>query len=77
MAVRVPTLGISGALDGFPDGVRLRVALPSRTTRAIVFTTIKDILDHLPKAYSKELFEQKCDVVITKLRENEQSVPIV
>jgi hypothetical protein len=42
-----------------------------------VFTTIKDILDHLPRAYSKELFEQKCDVVISKLRENEQSVPIV
>jgi type I restriction enzyme R subunit len=34
-----------------------------QTTRAIVFTTIKDILDHLPRAYSKELYDQKCDVV--------------
>jgi len=33
------------------------------TTRAMVFTTIKDILDHLPRAYSKELYETKCDVV--------------
>lgn len=34
-----------------------------QTTRAMVFTTIKDILDRLPRAYSKELYEQKCDVV--------------
>jgi type I restriction enzyme R subunit len=34
-----------------------------QTTRAMVFTTIKDILDQLPRAYSKELYEQKCDTV--------------
>ena len=34
-----------------------------QTTRAMVLTTIKDILDELPRAYSKELYEQKCDVV--------------
>ncbi len=34
-----------------------------QTTRAIVFTTIKDALDQLPRAYTKELYEQKCDVV--------------
>lgn len=34
-----------------------------QTTRAIVLTTIKDILDELPRAYSKELYEQKCDTV--------------
>jgi hypothetical protein len=33
-----------------------------QTTRAMVFTTIKDILDQLPRAYSKELYDQKCDV---------------
>ena len=34
-----------------------------QTTRAMVFTTIKDILDQLPRAYTKELYDQKCDVV--------------
>ena len=34
-----------------------------QTTRAMVLTTIKDILDELPRAYTKELYEQKCDVV--------------
>ena len=34
-----------------------------QTTRAMVFTTIKDVLDELPRAYTKELYEQKCDVV--------------
>ena len=34
-----------------------------QTTRAMVLTTIKDILDELPRAYSKELYEQKCDTV--------------
>ena len=32
-------------------------------TRAMVLTTIKDVLDELPRAYSKELYEKKCDVV--------------
>ena len=34
-----------------------------QATRAIVLTTIKDVLDELPRAYSKDLYEQKCDVV--------------
>jgi type I restriction enzyme R subunit len=34
-----------------------------QTTRAMVFTTIKDILDQLPRAYTKEVYEAKCDVV--------------
>jgi type I restriction enzyme R subunit len=35
-----------------------------QTTRAMVFTTIQQILDqNLPRAYSKELYDQKCDVV--------------
>jgi type I restriction enzyme, R subunit len=34
-----------------------------QTTRAMVFTTIKDILDQLPRAYTKEIYEAKCDVV--------------
>ncbi len=34
-----------------------------QTTRAMVFTTIKDILDRLPRVYTKELYDQKCDVV--------------
>jgi type I restriction enzyme R subunit len=34
-----------------------------QTTRAMVFVTIKDVLDGLPRAYSKELYEQKCAVI--------------
>ena len=34
-----------------------------QTTRAMVFTTIQDILDQLPRTYTKELYEQKCDTV--------------
>ena len=34
-----------------------------QTTRAMVLTTIKDVLDDLPRAYTKELYEQKCDTV--------------
>jgi type I restriction enzyme R subunit len=29
----------------------------------MVLTTIKDVLDELPRAYTKELYEQKCDTV--------------
>ncbi len=29
----------------------------------MVLTTIKDVLDQLPRAYTKELYEQKCDTV--------------
>jgi type I restriction enzyme, R subunit len=32
-------------------------------TRAMVLVTINDILNNLPRAYSKELYEQKCDTV--------------
>jgi type I restriction enzyme, R subunit len=34
-----------------------------QTTRAMVFTSIKDILDQLPRVYTKDLYDQKCDVV--------------
>ena len=34
-----------------------------QTTRAMVFTTIQDILDQLPRTYTKELYERKCDTV--------------
>jgi type I restriction enzyme R subunit len=34
-----------------------------QTTRAMVLVTIKDILNELPRAYTKDLYEQKCDVV--------------
>jgi type I restriction enzyme R subunit len=34
-----------------------------QTTRAMVFTTIKDVLDELPRTYTKELYEAKCDTV--------------
>ncbi len=34
-----------------------------QTTRAMVFTTIKDVLDELPRTYTKDLYDQKCDVV--------------
>ncbi len=29
----------------------------------MVFTTVKDILDQLPRTYTPELYEQKCDAV--------------
>src|SRR6266478_829590 len=34
-----------------------------QTTRAMVLMTIQEILDELPRAYTKELYERKCDVV--------------
>ena len=34
-----------------------------QTTRAMVRYTIETVLDQLPRAYSKELYEQKCDTV--------------
>ena len=34
-----------------------------QTTRAMVFTTIQDILDQLPRTYTKELYGLKCDTV--------------
>ena len=41
-----------------------------QTTRAMVFTTIKDILDQLPRAYSKEVYDQKCDLVFQHFYES-------
>jgi type I restriction enzyme R subunit len=32
-------------------------------TRADVFSTVKTVLDDLPRVYSVELYEQKCDSV--------------
>jgi type I restriction enzyme, R subunit len=29
----------------------------------MVLTTIKDVLDELPRAYTKELYEQTCDAI--------------
>ena len=29
----------------------------------MVFTTVKDILDQLPRTFTPELYEQKCDLV--------------
>jgi hypothetical protein len=34
-----------------------------QTTRAMVLMTIKDVLNELPRAYTKERYEQKCDSV--------------
>ena len=34
-----------------------------QTTRAMVFTTVQDILDKLPRTYTPELYGQKCDLV--------------
>ncbi len=40
-----------------------------QTTRATVFTTIAEILDQLPRAYTKEIYEQKCDAVFQHVYE--------
>ena len=32
-------------------------------SRADVFTTVKTVLDELPRAYTPELYQQKCDTV--------------
>ena len=32
-------------------------------TRADVYTTVKKLLDELPRAYTPELYQQKCDIV--------------
>ena len=34
-----------------------------QSSRAMVLVTIRDVLDQLPRAYTKELYEQKCDTV--------------
>lgn len=35
----------------------------TETTRAMVRYTIETVLDLLPRTYSKELYEQKCDLL--------------
>ena len=39
-------------------------------TKADVYSTVKEILDELPRAFDKELFEKKCDVVFQHVYEN-------
>ncbi len=34
-----------------------------QTTRAMVFTTVQDVLDRLPRTYTPEIYEKKCEVV--------------
>ncbi len=34
-----------------------------QSSRAMVLVTIQNVLDELPRAYTKELYEQKCDTV--------------
>lgn len=41
-------------------------------TRADVYTTVKTILDELPRAYSPELYQQKCDVVYQHIYDSYQ-----
>lgn len=39
-------------------------------TKADVYSTVKEVLDELPRAFDKELFEKKCDVVFQHVYEN-------
>lgn len=41
-------------------------------TRADVYTTVKTVLDELPRAYSPELYQQKCDVVYQHIYDSYQ-----
>ncbi|GAA5509517.1 type I restriction endonuclease subunit R [Novipirellula caenicola] len=41
-------------------------------TRADVYTTVKTILDELPRAYTPELYEQKCDTVYQHIYDSYQ-----
>jgi type I restriction enzyme R subunit len=34
-----------------------------QTTRAMVFTTVQDVLDKLPRTFTPEIYEKKCEVV--------------
>ena len=34
-----------------------------QTTRAMVFVTVKDILNKLPRTYTPDLYENKCSVI--------------
>lgn len=55
-----------GVIECDPQPAKEKLVLDWRkqqTTRAMVLTTIKDVLDELPRAYTKDLCEQKCDIV--------------
>ncbi|MEZ6110152.1 MAG: DUF3387 domain-containing protein [Pirellulaceae bacterium] len=41
-------------------------------TRADVYTTVKTVLDELPRAYTPELYQQKCDVVYQHIYDSYQ-----
>ena len=41
-------------------------------TRADVYTTVKTVLDELPRAYSPELYQEKCDVVYQHIYDSYQ-----
>lgn len=41
-------------------------------TRADVYTTVKTVLDELPRVYSTELYQQKCDTVYQHVYDNYQ-----
>ncbi|TWU02224.1 type I restriction endonuclease subunit R [Stieleria varia] len=41
-------------------------------TRADVYSTVKTVLDELPRAYSTELYEQKCDAVYQHIYDSYQ-----
>src|ERR1019366_43864 len=41
-----------------------------QTTRAMVYTTITAVLDDLPRTYTKELYEQKCETVYQHIYES-------
>ena len=41
-------------------------------TRADVYTTVKTVLDELPRAYTPELYEQKCDTVYQHIYDSYQ-----
>jgi hypothetical protein len=40
------------------------------TTRARVYTTIQDVLEQLPRAYTKEIYVQKCEAVFQHVFES-------
>ncbi len=41
-----------------------------QTTRAMVRITIEEILDTLPRAYTKQIYEQKCDILYQHFQES-------
>ena len=40
-----------------------RIVASQQQSRAAVYTTVKNVLDELPRAYTPELYQQKCDSV--------------